>query len=416
MSDPVFEKFAAAVLRDAHLSRAKADELRRELRAHFEDCIEYEMSCGLSRAEAVRRALDELGDPRTLAHEMERPYLLRRNIMRTLTAAACLTLVVTGANFLSSSLPAARPGPGSTTALAQISGGVGQNPGAIGEGGWDRPIEHVDLKDVPLSDAFEYIHDLLGSNLVVRWQQLEALGINRDRPVNLHLKNVTVRKLLELVMGEIGDKNVAFQERDNVTLITSRDDQQGEMITRVYDVRDLIRIDGALDKRAAEAAYGQAADPKSLATAGTKEARLRIDSDPILRYYLAQISAIQSEHEKLKITNAAPQSELDALVHKMDEYHSKYDDRRAQVEQEIVAELGHQASAPSHSDAVKLVEVIQGAVEPDCWSVNGGRGFADIFSGALVVRQSPEMHRHVMRFLDELRTVVKTPAGAVTPQ
>lgn len=56
------------------------------------------------------------------------------------------------------------------------------------------------------------------------------------------------------------------------------------------------------------------------------------------------------------------------------------------------------------SDSQKLIQVIVGAVEPDSWFDAGGEGTIDIYQGKkLIVRQLPEIHEKLRKFLESMK-------------
>jgi hypothetical protein len=112
-----------------------------------------------------------------------------------------------------------------------------------------RTLRHIldtmepDLKftDVPLTDALDYIRDTNDINVVVDWKSLEAVNIDRNATVNVHLHNVTLRKALNVILNEAGAGNVlTFYVQDNVLNITTQAKADTVMYLKVYDVQDLL--------------------------------------------------------------------------------------------------------------------------------------------------------------------------------
>lgn len=102
-------------------------------------------------------------------------------------------------------------------------------------------LPKVDLTGVSLVDAFDFLRDVSGLNIHVNWTVLEAAGINKDAQVNMRLRQVSVRTMLNLLCSETGASNkITWYLDDNIIEITSREEADKVMITRVYPVEDLL--------------------------------------------------------------------------------------------------------------------------------------------------------------------------------
>jgi len=100
-----------------------------------------------------------------------------------------------------------------------------------------------DLKfeGVPLSEALDYIRDSSDINVVVDWKSLEAVNIDKNTLVNLHLRGVTLRKALNTILSEAGAGDLlTFYVEDNVLEITTQAKADTVMYTMVYSVEDLL--------------------------------------------------------------------------------------------------------------------------------------------------------------------------------
>jgi len=95
--------------------------------------------------------------------------------------------------------------------------------------------------NIDLADALDFIRDVSGANLHVDWKSLNAVNITKDQPINLRVRGVTLRKALELILSEAGEGHLAtFYVDQNVIEITSSEEADRQMVTRVYDVQDLL--------------------------------------------------------------------------------------------------------------------------------------------------------------------------------
>jgi hypothetical protein len=105
----------------------------------------------------------------------------------------------------------------------------------------DATLPELRLDGVALSDAIDFLRDVSDANIVVNWKALEEAGVSRDASVTLHLRNITLRKAMQLVLSEAsgGDK-LSFTLDQGVVEITTRELVDQKMFTCIYPVDDLI--------------------------------------------------------------------------------------------------------------------------------------------------------------------------------
>jgi len=104
-------------------------------------------------------------------------------------------------------------------------------------------LPQVNFQGVALSDAFDYIRDVTQANIHVDWKSLEAAGVDKGTVVNIRLRDVPVRKLLNLLLNEAGGQGGAlltYYADEGVIEVTTREVADKQMITKVYPVEDLI--------------------------------------------------------------------------------------------------------------------------------------------------------------------------------
>jgi hypothetical protein len=104
----------------------------------------------------------------------------------------------------------------------------------------DEPVS-ASFEEVPFGDVVDSWSEL-GINVVVIWSDLEAYGIDRDRPVTLQLvSKFPLRRVVTEVLDIVGgsDVKLGFQADDGILRIASRDYLENDLCTAVYDIRDL---------------------------------------------------------------------------------------------------------------------------------------------------------------------------------
>lgn len=101
-------------------------------------------------------------------------------------------------------------------------------------------LPETHLSGVGFSDSIEFIRDITGLNIYVDWKRLEEAGITKDAPVNLRLHNVSVRKTLNMILSEVGGDKLAYDIEGGVITITTKEQVDSKLITRVYPIQDLL--------------------------------------------------------------------------------------------------------------------------------------------------------------------------------
>jgi hypothetical protein len=91
--------------------------------------------------------------------------------------------------------------------------------------------------DMPLKDVAAYIQETYGINVVLNTKALDDAVISQDTPVNRTLKGISMRSALRLILKELG---LTYVIRNEVLEITTPEDAESELITKVYPVGDLV--------------------------------------------------------------------------------------------------------------------------------------------------------------------------------
>jgi hypothetical protein len=104
-------------------------------------------------------------------------------------------------------------------------------------------LPELKFQGVTFSDAVDFLRDVSGANIIVNWKALEAAGVTRDAPVNLHLNGVSLHKAMDLLLTEAaGGDTITYVVDQGVIEITTRELADKNMVTRVYPVEDLLMI------------------------------------------------------------------------------------------------------------------------------------------------------------------------------
>lgn len=215
----------------------------------------------------------------------------------------------------------------------------------------DSRVPEVSFEGAPFEQVMEWLGEYTGVNVVVRWQQLEDLGVERDKPISIKVRNLKLSQVLWMIMNEAGgpDVKLAYRATGNLLVLSTHEDLGKDMIVKVYDVGDLlVRIPRFTN--AAQLNPGQALNQLSQGGfgggggGGGGSGQLFEDEDQ--------------------------------------------DDQR---DDENAAE----------GDMQRLIQVIMDTIEPDSWNLNGGPGSITPLRNQIIVRNSILVHQLLGGYLDE---------------
>lgn len=250
---------------------------------------------------------------------------------------------------------------------------------------FERNLPEVNFVDVPFADVIEFLRDVSGANLFVNWRALEHVGVDRETPVTMRMKNVSFVTVLRLLLDSTAPGVLRHNTEGGVIIITA--DAQAQLaapttgmmmgggfdgggfapasaqpaVTRVYDVRELLG-----DVAAATAP--RADTPAEAAVRST-------------------IEALQAKRQEALNRVGARHPELVALDAKIAELSKR------------LAEHGAAPGAEHHARASRLkelVEIIRDTVGQE--QPIGIRGF----NTKLIVRASADVQSEVQNLLKML--------------
>jgi type II secretory pathway component GspD/PulD (secretin) len=106
----------------------------------------------------------------------------------------------------------------------------------------ERPLPEVNFDGAGFTDVVDFLRDVSGANIFVNWKALEAAGIDRNAPVSARLRNIKLSKALTIILDSVsgGTVPLGYTIDDGVITISTGEDIDRNTVTRVYDIRDLI--------------------------------------------------------------------------------------------------------------------------------------------------------------------------------
>jgi type II secretory pathway component GspD/PulD (secretin) len=103
------------------------------------------------------------------------------------------------------------------------------------EAALDAPVM-LDFIETPLADVVEHISEKHGITMELDTNPLDGVGIGSDTPVTRSLSGISLRSALRLILR---DFELCYIIQNEVLLITTREEAETALTTRVYRVPDL---------------------------------------------------------------------------------------------------------------------------------------------------------------------------------
>lgn len=111
-----------------------------------------------------------------------------------------------------------------------------------------RELDQVKLDAIPLGEVVTLLADATGANFHINWKALQAAGVDRTSAVTLHLRHVTVRKTLSLMLEQLpATAPLSFFNDRGVIELTTLELADLAVVTKVYNVEDLLMVAPEMD-------------------------------------------------------------------------------------------------------------------------------------------------------------------------
>ncbi|MDZ4687886.1 MAG: permease prefix domain 1-containing protein, partial [Planctomycetaceae bacterium] len=259
MSESEFDAYLSLLGKLLNLSAKQRAHISDELRDHLEERFHALLDQGTPRDEALRAAVEELGDAAALAQQFTLPYHIRRR--RQLMRYSLGSAVVIATTFVMAAFywPANRPEP-----ALQLQAQDAPRTTDVGSPHARKPSDLVSaqasktasirddltaklefrdfelkLDDVPWPEAIQFLSDVSDVDVLVDRRYVEESGVAMETPVQLKARPgaLSVRSAMELILEQVAGMQLAYAVRDGVILISSPDNAYEN---RVYDCRDLL--------------------------------------------------------------------------------------------------------------------------------------------------------------------------------
>jgi hypothetical protein len=107
----------------------------------------------------------------------------------------------------------------------------------------NRKFPEIRFRQATLAQAVEQLRERTGADFVVDWKALDAAGIGRGAPVDLVLYNVKLAKTLNILLDTQATptSRLGYEADEGAIRITTAAAMAaGNVLTRAYDIRDLL--------------------------------------------------------------------------------------------------------------------------------------------------------------------------------
>jgi beta-lactamase regulating signal transducer with metallopeptidase domain len=102
-----------------------------------------------------------------------------------------------------------------------------------------KPIGKVDFNEVALRDVVDFLRDVTGVDILVQWNAIDEVGVPRDVPITLHLREPMPADGVMTMIFKSASLPLRYEVEKGVVVI-GPSAARGAVITRVYDVSDLV--------------------------------------------------------------------------------------------------------------------------------------------------------------------------------
>ncbi|MFP4104880.1 MAG: hypothetical protein ACLFVU_02225 [Phycisphaerae bacterium] len=214
----------------------------------------------------------------------------------------------------------------------------------------NKRIPQLNFDGIAFKDVIDFLRDVSGVNIYVKWTMLQNAGIDQDTEVTVNLRDITLEKALRTILDDIGGivTPLSYIIDDGVIEISTAEDLRQNTVTRVYDIRDLIfRVPNFTGPR--------------------------IDLD-----------------QTTVGTDTDDDDDDNGLFGNDDD--DDDDDNNGEE------------NMPSRSELIQgITEVITNTIDRDSWPDRGDTGAVEELHGQLIITQTPENHEKIQQLISQLR-------------
>lgn len=234
-----------------------------------------------------------------------------------------------------------------------------------------RELDQVKLDAIPLGEVVTLLTDATNANFHVNWKALQAAGVDRTTPVTLHLRHVTVRKTLSLMLEQLpATAPLSFFNDQGVIELTTLELADLAVVTKVYDVEDLLMVAPELD--------------------------------PAIGLFDTSTQSINNGSSSSRSSGYSGSSSSSTTNSRSTRQSSSSSGSRSGQGFGGGTSSGSGSTSGTNTDTetregrlAAIVQLIKDTVEPTIWKENGGTASISSFNGHLIVTAPRRVHERI---------------------
>lgn len=288
-----------------------------------------------------------------------------------------------------------------------------------------KPVS-LDLENVPLSDLPSMLQDKMNVPAIIDRRALDDVGVDLQTPVSLTVQQMSFGRALRHLLRPL---ELTFHVRDEVLVITTPEEAETDLETRVFPVRDLAdaadaqdplvgRTDGyqrlmnAIAMTVAPDTWSEVGGPASMASlpeAGVVAISQTMHVHAQIEDLLASLRRKLAEPPPAATAEQRPRDEsLELVIYNLP-VASDQDAKQGQATELAIQHTGGFGGGFTHGPPIPgedLVQIITALIEPESW--NREDVYIRAVPGRLIVRHNEATQRQVKQLLSRL-TVLHDP-------
>jgi hypothetical protein len=267
------------------------------------------------------------------------------------------------------------------------------------------------------ADVVEYVRQRHELQVQLDRKALADAGLGGHTPVTIKLRDISLRSALTHFLREF---DLTYLIRDGYLLITSVTEAENRMKTRIYQVGDLVSVDGEIAPRSdSNYNYQHLVGVITSTVSPTKWSESGDDADEFrpglalvipqtedvhedIEGLLTSLRAVRDEQFKLAVHSPPPEAEKDDDNLVTTKVYLPSGMMRGGMGGGMAGGSGLANGQPPATWATPLVKLLPEFVAPESWHPHGGAGVVNELFGLLIVKQTGEVHREVATFLKQL--------------
>ncbi len=106
-----------------------------------------------------------------------------------------------------------------------------------------KPVAKIDWDEKPFEEILDWLRDEGDNrvNILPKWLALNNEGVDQEKAVTLKMTNSTVAKVLNEVFEQLSEEGrLRYYATENAIRITTQLDAERKLVTRVYNVADIL--------------------------------------------------------------------------------------------------------------------------------------------------------------------------------